>query len=52
MFKNKKEISKKKLLKKTIKKALKPKNIGRFLILLATISLLATSLLPVLSYLF
>lgn len=52
MFEKKKEISKKKRFKKLFRKAMKPKNIGRFLILLATISLLATSLLPMLSYLF
>jgi hypothetical protein len=51
-MKLKKEPSKKKVIKKKIKKALKPKNIGKLLILLATISLLASSLLPVLSYLF
>jgi len=32
--------------KKKIKRALRPKNIGKFMIVLATIALLATSLIP------
>lgn len=41
-----KPVSKKKLIKKKVKRALRPKNIGKALIFAATIALLATSLLP------
>jgi len=41
-----KPISKRKLIKKKVKRALRLKNIGKYLIIAATIALLATSLLP------
>ncbi len=41
-----KEIPKKKLIKKRVKRALRPRNIGKILIIAATIALLATSILP------
>ncbi len=43
---NDKPIPKKKLIKKKIRRALRPSSIGKFLIFAATIALLATSLLP------
>jgi hypothetical protein len=46
MAKKPKEISKKKIIKKKIKRAFRPKNIGGALIALATLALLATSILP------
>ena len=46
MGKDKKPLSKKKIIKKKIRKAFKPQNIGKVLIVAATIALLATSLLP------
>ena len=45
-MKNFEQPSKAKKIKKIIKKAFRLKNIGKFLIFAATISLLATSLLP------
>lgn len=42
----KKPLTLKKKIKKKIRKAFKPKNIGAFLVVAATIALLATSLLP------
>jgi len=41
-----KPISKRKLVKKKVKRALRPQNIGKYLIIAATIALLATSILP------
>ncbi len=40
------EISKAKAIKKKIRRAFRPKNIGSVLVLIATIALLLTSLLP------
>ncbi len=46
MGKERKPLSKRKIIKKKIRKALKPKNVGKVLIVAATIALLATSILP------
>ena len=46
MGKDRKPLSKRKLIKKKIRKALRPNNIGKVLIVAATIALLATSILP------
>ena len=46
MFNRDKNISKKKKIKKLIRKAFKPANLGKALIFASTIALLATSILP------
>lgn len=46
MAKQKKELTKTKKLKKAIKRALRPRNIGSILVVLATLALVATSILP------
>ena len=43
---SKKPLTTKKKIKKKIRKALRPNNIGKVLIVAATIALLATSILP------
>jgi len=46
MAKIKKPLSKRKIIKKKIRRAFKPNNIGKVLVVAATIALLATSILP------